>query len=106
MQYCVYVIDLDPAVLSVSKFARKNPDYVEGKPCVYVGQTSKTPEERFKQHLEGDRFYNRYVREYGRRIRPMNYEKYNHIGTREEAENIEEALARRLQARGYGVWWG
>ena len=43
----IYVIELDKEVLSKKKFREANPDYEEGKPCVYVGMTNKTPEERF-----------------------------------------------------------
>ena len=49
----IYVIELDKKVLEKKKFKDANPDYIEGSPCVYVGMTSKSPEERFKQHKEG-----------------------------------------------------
>ena len=52
----IYVIELDKEVLEKKKFRDANPDYKEGKPCVYVGMTSKTPEERFQLHKEGYRF--------------------------------------------------
>ena len=32
----VYVIELDKDVLYEAKFKKANPDYVTGKPCVYV----------------------------------------------------------------------
>jgi hypothetical protein len=35
----VYVIELDKDVLCESKFKKANPDYMIGKPCVYVGMT-------------------------------------------------------------------
>ena len=35
----VYVIELDKDVLYEAKFKKANPDYVTGKPCVYVGMT-------------------------------------------------------------------
>ncbi|SVB01842.1 uncharacterized protein METZ01_LOCUS154696, partial [marine metagenome] len=34
----------------LKKFKERNPNYVDGKPCVYVGQSSLKPEARFKQH--------------------------------------------------------
>ena len=40
---CVYVIELDKKVLEVKKFRKENSQYKKGNPCVYVGQTSKTP---------------------------------------------------------------
>ena len=39
-EYYVYVINLKKDVLNIKKFKDKNPDYIEGKPCVYVGQVS------------------------------------------------------------------
>ena len=35
----VYVVELHPDVLYEGKFRKSNPDYVPGKPCVYVGMT-------------------------------------------------------------------
>ena len=49
----IYVIELDEQVLEKKKFREANPDYVDDSPCVYVGVTSKTPEERFEQHKSG-----------------------------------------------------
>lgn len=40
----VYVIELDKDVLYEAKFKKANPDYVTGKPCVYVGMTSTSIE--------------------------------------------------------------
>ena len=51
----LYVIRLDEAVLEDSKFRKENPGYVPGRPCAYVGVTSRTPEERFAQHKRGKR---------------------------------------------------
>jgi len=103
-RYNIYVIELDPEVLDVRKFREANPDYVEGMNCLYVGQTAAMPEERFEQHKEGYKA-NRYARRYGRRLRPDLYERYNPISSRERAENMEEAIAQRLRARGYAVWY-
>ena len=38
----LYLIELDPAILEVSKFSRKKPDFVAGRQCVWVGCTSRT----------------------------------------------------------------
>lgn len=35
--YHVYVVELSNAVLLQNRFIRANPQYVIGKPCVYVG---------------------------------------------------------------------
>lgn len=104
MPFYVYVIDLDPKVLQSKKFRERNPGYVEGKPCVYVGQTYLTPEKRFDNHKQGHK-PNRYVKKHGRYLRRKNFEKYNPIKTREKALELEEMLALKLQSKGYAVWW-
>jgi hypothetical protein len=35
----VYVVELHSNVLDEPKFKKANPDYIHGKPCVYVGMT-------------------------------------------------------------------
>ena len=103
-RYNVYVIELDPSVLKARKVKNENPDYIEGMGCLYVGQTARTPEERFEQHKEGYKS-NRYTKKYGVRLRPDLYERYNPINTRERAEEMEERLAAKLRTRGYAVWF-
>jgi hypothetical protein len=103
--YSVYVIELDPEVLTCARFRKANPDWQDGKPCVYVGSTSLTPEERFRQHLAGYKA-NRYARAYGFRLRPRLYQAWQHYETRKEAEKAEEQRALSLRKRGYAVWYG
>ena len=73
--YRVYIVDLKKAVLGVNKFKARNPNYQEGKPCVYVGSTGVSVEKRFKQHVYGKKskkgkdLSNRYVKKYGKRLR-------------------------------------
>src|SRR5919106_6801178 len=70
--YHVYVIELSDETCPIEN--RVRPD----KPCVYVGQTARSPEERFQQHLAGYKAA-RKVRKYGVRLRPrlaMNYGHY------------------------------
>jgi predicted GIY-YIG superfamily endonuclease len=104
VDYNVYVIELDKAVLGKWKFKESNPDYNETRPCVYVGQTSKDPEDRFSQHKAGMRSAS-LVRQYGVRLMPNLYEKYNVLPSRIKAENKEKWLVEKLRKRGYGVWW-
>ena len=99
----VYVIELDKSVLPVPKFRQKNPDYNPRKPRVYVGQTVLTPKERFQKHLAGEKA-NRFVRDYGVRLKPRLDGRYNPMSTRAEAVEKEEPLAKRLRKKGYGVW--
>mgnify|MGYP001238603556 FL=1 len=103
-KYYVYVIELDSQVAEFRKFRQKNPKYIKGNGCVYVGQSSREPTLRFEQHKEGYKS-NKYAREYGIRLRPELYEKYNPIPTRTDAEEIEEMLGKQLRKQGIGVWF-
>ena len=102
--YYVYVIELDPKVAGLRKFRVKNPKYIKGNGCVYVGQSSKKPEIRFEQHKEGYKS-NKYARIYGIQLRYDLFEKYNPIPKRKDAEQIEEYLGKKLREKGVGVWF-
>lgn len=102
--YNLYVIDLDKEVLSIKKFRDMNPDYIEDFPCVYVGQTAKSPDDRFDQHKAGIKA-NRYAQKYGLRLRYKLFEQYNPILSRKEAEYKEALLGEHLRKRGFAVWW-
>lgn len=101
--YRVYVIELSPDVLGKKRVADENAGRRADKPCVYVGQTARTPEERFAQHKAGKRS-SRIVREFGVRLRPRLYRNVGPFATRAEAEAAETRLAERLRRRGYAVW--
>jgi len=98
----VYVIALDPAVINDKRFREANPYYVEGKPCVYVGRTGRTPDERFQQHKEGYKS-SRYPHRYGKYLRRKLFEHLNPM-TYKKAVAMEKELARQLRNRGYAVW--
>ncbi|EKD22711.1 MAG: hypothetical protein ACD_84C00001G0003 [uncultured bacterium] len=100
--YSVYVVELSKDVLNENKFVKRNPDYVKGKPCVYVGYTGLIPEERFKKHKAGIKS-NVYVERYGTHLLPGLYKDYINL-PHDDALRIEEELAIRLQKLGYGVW--
>lgn len=71
-QYHVYVVELPDEVLLSARFMRSNPNYVPGKPCVYVGITGLDPDLLFdkpKARIQA----NRDVQEYGRRLLPDLY---------------------------------
>ena len=103
--YRVYVIELDPVVLTYARFRAANPAYRRGAPCVYVGSTGLTPEERFAHHKAGIKA-NRYARDHGLRLRRCPYTGRAPFDTRTEAETAERNLALRLRTKGYGVWTG
>tara|TARA_B100000029_G_scaffold438638_1_gene454665 strand:- start:415 stop:735 length:321 start_codon:yes stop_codon:yes gene_type:complete len=98
--YNIYVIELDKKVLEKNRFKEANPDYMEGSPCVYVGMTSKSPEERFKQHKEGYHA-SRIVEQFGICLKPRQYESHNPM-RRDEASEMEFEKARRLRNKGWG----
>jgi hypothetical protein len=100
----VYVVELADAVWNEPRFRKANPDYDVTKPCVYVGMTGLTPDERFDKH-KADIKANRYVRDFGVRLLPKLYEMYNPMPY-EGARDMEVELAIGLQEEGYGVWQG
>jgi hypothetical protein len=61
------VIELSKDVLYEGRFKKANPDYITGKPCVYVGMTGLDPDVRFDKHKAGIQS-NRYVKEFGLRL--------------------------------------
>lgn len=104
--YTVYVIELDDEVWGKSaRFRAANPDWNPAKPCLYVGSTALTPEERFQQHLRGYKS-NAFAHGYGKRLMPRLYRSWQDYATREEAERAEERRALSLRKRGYAVWYG
>ena len=113
MVYQVYVIELSKRVFTEnSRFRAANPQFNGVLECLYVGMTSKTPAERFKQHKTGYKSKKGYklsayiVERYGSYLRPS---LYNHLNlkpmSRQEALLMEEKLARDLRRKGYAVWF-
>lgn len=100
--YHVYVIELSKDVLYESKFRKCNPDYIPGKPCVYVGMTGMDPDVRFDKHKAGIQS-NRYAKQYGLRLRPDLYAVYNPMPY-DGARDMEVELGIALREEGYGVW--
>lgn len=106
----MYVIELDKEFSGLGKAKEANPSREPGKPCVYVGYTSKTPRARFRQHMsgrpgkKGQRIHSTVVYKYGIRLMPELYEMYNPIRTKERAMEAEILLAKILRLSGYTVW--
>ena len=111
--YCVYVVELSKRVFTENtKFRTANPQFNGLLECVYVGMTSKTPQERLQQHKTG--YVNKkghtlsanIVEKYGHYLRPSLYE---HLNTKpmnkQQALATEEKLARDLRRQGYAVWF-
>ena len=111
MPYYVYVIELKKAFAKTQKAMEANPHARSDKPCIYVGQSSKIPEQRLYEHINGIRnkkgpLYSKVVHRYGKMggLRPDLYEKCNPMSTREEAELKESELTQKYRRRGYTVW--
>lgn len=111
--YRVYVVELSKRVFSENaRFRAANPQFNGVLECLYVGMTSKTPKERFRQHKTGQKSKKGFdlssaiVRKYGSYLRPS---LYDHINlkpmTRQEALKMEEKLAWDLRRQGYAVWF-
>jgi hypothetical protein len=102
--YHVYVVELDDRVWNAARFRRANPGHVPGKPLVYVGMTGLDPDIRFDKHKAGIQA-NRFVQDWGLRLLPGLYERYNPM-TFAEAQAMEVELGIALRKAGYGVWQG
>jgi len=113
MRYQVYVIELSKRVFTENtKFRTANPQFNGVLQCLYVGMTSKTPAERFKQHKtgyinkKGHKLFANIVQKYGTYLRPSLYDHINLTAmTRQEALLMEKKLALELRRKGYAVWF-
>ncbi len=97
--WTVYVIELD-------KTAVTNP----GKGYVYVGETSRTPEERFEQHLDGARnkrgpLYAGVVQKHGVKLRPDLAPRKKYFD-QASAKRGEKEHFELLKSRGFNVKGG
>jgi hypothetical protein len=100
----VYIVLLDPAVGRVRAVRAANPKRDRKKPCVYVGMTGLTPEERFANHKTGTKAA-WVVKRYGLRLLPELYEHLNPMPF-EAAAQMEMDLAEDLRRAGHTVTGG
>ena len=100
----VYVILLDPAVGRLRNVRAENPKRDPKKPCVYVGMTGLTPDERLENHKAGIKDAP-LVKRYGSRLLPELYEHLNPMPY-EAAARMEKDLAEDLRRAGYTVTGG
>ena len=111
--YRVYVVELSKRVFTEhTRFRTANPQFIGVLECLYVGMTSKTPQERLKQHKtgyvnkKGHKLSASIVEKYGRYLRPSLYEHINEKPmNRQQALAMEEKLALDLRRQGYAVWF-
>jgi hypothetical protein len=100
--YSVYVVELSAQVWNHTRFRRANPQHDITKPCVYVGMTGLSLDERFANHRRGYKS-NAFVARYGVRLLPALYRRLNPMPY-ELARTTEVMLAEKLRRDGYGVW--
>jgi len=113
MPYQVYVVELSKKVFTEnSRFRAANPQFNGVLECLYVGMTSKSPAERFRQHKtgyvskKGHDISSSIVNKYGSYLRPSLYDHLNQKPmNRDEALKMEERLAWDLRRQGYAVWF-
>ena len=100
----VYVVLLDAAVSKIRKVRAENPKRDPKNPCVYVGMTGLTPEERFANHKAGikDAWV---VKRYGVLLLPELYAHLNPMPF-DAAAQMEKDLAEDLRRAGYTVTGG
>lgn len=110
--YRIYVIELSKRVFTENrKFRDANPQFNGVLECLYVGMTSKTPQERLKQHKtgyrnkKGHKLSSNIVEKHGKYLRPSLYNHIDPFFARKEALIAEEQIALELRREGYAVWF-
>ncbi len=110
--YSIYVIELSKKVFTENKkFREANPQFNGVLECLYVGMTSKTPKERFKQHKygtlskKGHNISSKIVQKYGLYLRGSLFNHLDPIKSRAEALKMEKQLALELRRKKYAVWY-
>jgi hypothetical protein len=98
----IYVIRLTDEVRRERLFVAANPTMRQTLPCVYVGLTGLTPEERWANHKRGHKSA-KYPHKYGTGLMPELYSGINPL-PRGVAEQYERYLTMKLRAEGYGAW--
>jgi hypothetical protein len=100
----VYVVLLEARVARIRRVLAENPARDPQKPCVYVGMTGLTPDERFANHKAGLKAAP-VVKRFGLGLLPELYEHLNPMPF-EAAAQMEQDLATDLRAAGYTVCGG
>jgi hypothetical protein len=100
----VYVVLLDESAAKIRSVRGANPNRDPKKPCVYVGMSGLTPEERFANHKRGIKSAS-VVKRLGIRLLPELYAHLNPMSY-EAAAQMEQDLAEDLRRAGYTVTGG
>jgi len=104
LHHNVYVVLLDSAVGKIRKVRAANPKRDPKQPCVYVGLTGLTPEQRFTNHKAGLKAA-AVVKRYGIRLLPELFAHLNPMPYTAAVE-MERDLAEDLRRAGYTVTGG
>jgi len=104
LHHNVYVVLLDSAVGKIRKVRGANPKCDSKQPCVYVGLTGLTPEQRFTNHKAGLKAAAG-VKRYGIRLLPELFAHLNPMPYTAAVE-MERDLAEDLRRAGYTVTGG
>lgn len=100
----VYVVLLSPEVRRLRKARLENPKCKPDSPCIYVGMSGLSPQERFANHKAGIK--SAYVvKRYGLHLLPELFEHLNPMPF-EAAARMEADLAEDLRKAGYFVTGG
>ena len=112
MPYSIYVVELNKKVFTENrKFREANPQFNGVLECLYVGMTSKTPQERFDQHKngvlsnKGIDISSKIVKKYGLYLRGSLYNHIKPFDNQEDALKMERILALELRRKKYAVWF-
>ena len=98
----IYVIRLDPEVRKAKRFRDANPLTLEDAECLYVGMTTCSAEERFKQHKRGYKACS-FVRRYGLSLFTELFPQTDLLPLN-AARRLEIEHAESLRNQGYAVW--
>lgn len=111
----VYAFLLKKEVLKNKRFLKANPNLNPNLPLLYIGETSKTIEDRFLQHTnENNKLAAQIMRRHGvRDFKKANWTPNIYKKTNLEPENknifnskyFEREIALKLRKLGYGVWF-
>ncbi|AKT41534.1 hypothetical protein [Chondromyces crocatus] len=100
-KFWIYVIELGSSARLDPAFEHELRD--PRKPCLYVGSTGKTIEERYADHLNGTWTQARAVRKHGAKRLRHDLAQGKYAFSRAKAEDIEARLAEQLRRLGFGV---
>jgi hypothetical protein len=98
----VYVLELAPEAAADPDFLLANLHFEAGMTCLYVGSSSQTGEQRFRDHITGHNA-SRIAHQFAIKLRYDLMPPQTPI-PKERALKEEKRLARSLRAAGFGVW--